>query len=275
MARRPFDPADAQGWKQDRVPPGRRARPRVGRSPSWPTPTSSCTWRSSSSAARGRAARSTWRARATCSRRPRPARKPAGVRVVGRRLRLPRRQAAQPAHRGRPRRAGRGPLLLARRRPSWRACSPRSLPARRSRPTCFRPCIVAGPEAPLLIRNLPYVQIAGRLPDPVRCAAAPRCRSSSRCSPTRASPSSSSTPTTSRPRCVAGTEGRGRAGAYNLAAPGTADDGRRRRGDGLVLDPDPRAGVDATAEVASRLPFLPPEAAWLQAAAHPGADGHA
>ena len=31
----------------------------------------------------------------------------------------------------------------------------------------FRPCIVAGPDAPLLIDNLPYTQISNRLPGPV------------------------------------------------------------------------------------------------------------
>ena len=30
----------------------------------------------------------------------------------------------------------------------------------------FRPCIVAGPGAPLLINNLPYTQLSERLPSP-------------------------------------------------------------------------------------------------------------
>src|SRR5256885_17068931 len=32
----------------------------------------------------------------------------------------------------------------------------------------FRPCIVAGPKAPLLIDNLPYTQLSKRLPSPLR-----------------------------------------------------------------------------------------------------------
>src|SRR5438874_8801836 len=32
----------------------------------------------------------------------------------------------------------------------------------------FRPCIVAGPNAPLLIDNLPYTQLSKRLPSPLR-----------------------------------------------------------------------------------------------------------
>ena len=65
----------------------------------------------------------------------------------------------------------------------------------------FRPCIVAGPQAPLLIDSLPYTQISERLPGAV-CACSTACRSSSPCCPTPACRSSSCTTTTSPPRCA-------------------------------------------------------------------------
>ena len=53
-----------------------------------------------------------------------------------------------------------------RRRPRSRRCWPRRSTARRTDGYVFRPCIVAGPQAPLLIDSLPYTQISERLPAP-------------------------------------------------------------------------------------------------------------
>ena len=61
----------------------------------------------------------------------------------------------------------------------------------------FRPSIVAGPDAPLLIEKLPYSRALGPAPRPASSACSTACRSSSPCSPTRASRSRSSTTTTS------------------------------------------------------------------------------
>ena len=69
-----------------------------------------------------------------------------------------------------PRRFPRGappPTTTPRRRRRSRRCSRH--PRRRRAPPAyvFRPCIVAGPQAPLLIDSLPYTQISERLPGPV------------------------------------------------------------------------------------------------------------
>ena len=50
----------------------------------------------------------------------------------------------------------RAPLLLGRRRPSWRRRCRRRSPARSSPPTCFRPCIVAGPDALAMLEAIPW-----------------------------------------------------------------------------------------------------------------------
>jgi nucleoside-diphosphate-sugar epimerase len=65
----------------------------------------------------------------------------------------------------------------------------------------FRPCIVAGPQAPLLIDSLPYTQISERLPGPVLglLEGVPILKP---VLPDRACPSSSCTTTTSPARCA-------------------------------------------------------------------------
>ena len=69
----------------------------------------------------------------------------------------------------------------------------------------FRPCIVAGPHAPLLIDSLPYTQISERLPSAVLGLLdlnQGRNEFRNRCCPILAFPFSSSTTTTSRARCA-------------------------------------------------------------------------
>ena len=66
----------------------------------------------------------------------------------------------------------------------------------------FRPCIVAGPESLLLIENIPYVQISGKLPGGGAPALRPPADPQASASRIRACRSSSCTPTTWRPRCA-------------------------------------------------------------------------
>ena len=104
------------------------------------------------------------------------------------------------------------------------------------------PCIVAGPQAPLLIDSLPYTPdlraAAGTGPQPARRSADP----ASRCCPIRACRSSSSTTTMSPRRCARACSG-GASRAYTTSpAPGELTVEAARRGARLVLDSRARAG---------------------------------
>ena len=152
---------------------------------------------------RGDRSGSTSRARATCSRPT--------VAAGAQRLVYASSVAAYGFHadnpaaadRGRPAARHRPPLLLGPEgRARGRAERGRSR-APRPRPTSFRPCIVAGPDALAAAGEHPlHPAVGARCPAAVLRAARAACRCSSRCSPTRACPSSSSTTTTWRPRCA-------------------------------------------------------------------------
>jgi nucleoside-diphosphate-sugar epimerase len=132
----------------------------------------------------------------------------------------------------------------------------------------FRPCIVAGPEAPILVNQIPYVRWGDRLPAAVRALfdAVPILR------PVLPDPGvpfqlvhHDDVATALR----AGVLGRGEPGAYNLAGDGTItmSDVAEALGYHAVSVPD--LAVGATAEVVSRLPFVPDEATWIEAVRRP------
>jgi nucleoside-diphosphate-sugar epimerase len=132
----------------------------------------------------------------------------------------------------------------------------------------FRPCIVAGADATMLIRSLPYVQLSERLPSALRSLfdVVPILK------PVLPDPGvpfqlvhHDDVATAMRAAVL----GRGRPGAYNLAAPGELTVSDLADALGWYSVPVPELAVDATAELAVRLPFLPPEAAWLSAFRRP------
>jgi nucleoside-diphosphate-sugar epimerase len=132
----------------------------------------------------------------------------------------------------------------------------------------FRPCIVAGPDATMLIRSLPYVQLSERLPTALRSLfdVVPVLK------PVLPDPGvpfqlvhHDDVATALRAAVL----GRGQPGAYNLAAPGVLTVSDLADALGWYSVPVPELAVDATAEIAVRLPFLPPEAAWLSAFRRP------
>jgi nucleoside-diphosphate-sugar epimerase len=125
-----------------------------------------------------------------------------------------------------------------------------------------RPCIVAGPDATMLIDVMPYTRLASKLPAAVREAlgAIPGL-----------------TPVLPDPgiplqlvhhddvadalcACVLG---RGAPGVYNLAATDPLRISDVAEALGWRSVPVPDLAVDVTAELATRLPFLPPEARWM------------
>lgn len=132
----------------------------------------------------------------------------------------------------------------------------------------FRPCIVAGPDALLLIENIPYVKIGERLPDAVRGlfdvvpALAPVI-------PDPGVPFQLVHHDDVAAAMRAAVAGRGEPGVYNLAG-----EGRIMLSDvadelGWYSVPLPEIAVDAVREGVARVPFLPNEAQWVEALRNP------
>jgi UDP-glucose 4-epimerase len=125
----------------------------------------------------------------------------------------------------------------------------------------FRPCIVAGPDAPALIQQArwpdrlpaPFSTLAGAvgvLPDPgvtFQLVHHDDVANALR----------------------AGVLGRGEPGAYNLAADGEITMRDLASALGLRTVPMPKLALEATAEIVARLPFLPEEASWVEALRRP------
>ena len=132
----------------------------------------------------------------------------------------------------------------------------------------FRPCIVAGPDAPLLIDTLPYTAISERLPGPVLSLldGVPILR------PVLPDPGvpfqlvhHDDVATAMR----AGVLGRGEPGVYNLAGPGEITVKVLADELGWYSIPVPDLAVDAASQMVSRLGFLPAQAQWIAAFREP------
>jgi nucleoside-diphosphate-sugar epimerase len=135
----------------------------------------------------------------------------------------------------------------------------------------FRPCIVAGPEATLLLDMIPLIALGQKLPGPVRWALkrTPSLR------PVLPDPGV-------RFQLVhhddvaaaltAATIGVGEPGIYNLAGPGelTITELAHELGWHAVGVPAmPGVAVGAAAEAISHMPYLPQEATWIEALRRP------
>lgn len=132
----------------------------------------------------------------------------------------------------------------------------------------FRPCIVAGRGAPLLIDSLPYTQLSERLPGPVLrlLDGVPILR------PVLPDPGvpfqlvhHDDVATALR----AGVLGCGSGGIYNLAGPGQMSVRELTQELGWYSIPVPELAVDAVAELIARLGFLPTQAQWISAFREP------
>jgi UDP-glucose 4-epimerase len=128
----------------------------------------------------------------------------------------------------------------------------------------FRPCIVAGPNAPLLLDSLPYTQVSERLPAAVMrlLDGVPILK------PVLPDPGipfqlvhHDDVASAMRSAVV----GRGAPGAYNLAGPGQLTVKQLADELGWYSVPVPELAVDATAEMIGRLGFLPAQAQWIAA----------
>jgi nucleoside-diphosphate-sugar epimerase len=132
----------------------------------------------------------------------------------------------------------------------------------------LRPCIVAGPDAPMLIDNLPYTQISERLPRAVRrlLDGVPILK------PVLPDPGipfqlvhHDDVATALRAAVL----GRGAGGPYNIAGSGQLTVAQLAEELGWYTIPVPDLAVDAVAEMVGRLGFLPAQAQWVSAFREP------
>jgi nucleoside-diphosphate-sugar epimerase len=132
----------------------------------------------------------------------------------------------------------------------------------------FRPCIVAGPGAPLLIDSLPYTQLSERLPGPVLSLldGVPILKP---VLPDPGVPFQLVHHDDVAGAIRAAVIGRGGAGAYNLAGSGRLTVRQLADELGWYTIPVPELAVDAVAEMISRLGFLPAQAQWIAAFREP------
>jgi UDP-glucose 4-epimerase len=132
----------------------------------------------------------------------------------------------------------------------------------------FRPCIVAGPDAPLLIDSLPYTQISDRLPGPVLSLldGVPILRP---VLPDPGVPFQLVHHDDVASAMRAAVLGRGAPGVYNLAGSGELTVKQLAAELGWYSIPVPELAVDVVAQMIGRLGFLPAQAQWIAAFREP------
>ena len=132
----------------------------------------------------------------------------------------------------------------------------------------FRPCIVAGPDATLLLDLIPMLALGRRIPSPLRWALGrmPELRP---VLPDPGVPFQLVHQDDVAVALAAAVLGHGEPGVYNLAGPGelTITDLAHELGWHAV--PAPQLAVGAAAEAVALMPFLPDEAAWIEAVRRP------
>jgi UDP-glucose 4-epimerase len=132
----------------------------------------------------------------------------------------------------------------------------------------FRPCVVAGPEARTMLEEIPYYRLEEAMPDPV----ARLLSSLPVLKPVIPDPGI-------RFQLVheddvasafaAGVRGIGEPGPYNLAGGGLLTMSSIADALGWYSVPVPKPLVDATAEIATRLPLMPEQVAWIHSVKKP------
>ena len=127
----------------------------------------------------------------------------------------------------------------------------------------FRPCIVAGRDALLLLQNIPYIQISERMPAAVLrvLELMPILKP---VLPDPGVPFQLVHHDDVAAAMRAAVLGRGTPGIYNLAGPGRLTMSDVADALGWYSVPLPDLALDATAEAVARLPFMPAEAQWVE-----------
>jgi UDP-glucose 4-epimerase len=132
----------------------------------------------------------------------------------------------------------------------------------------FRPCIVAGPEARTMLQEIPYFRLAEGMPDVVLrlLGSVPALK------PVIPDPGARFQLVHSEDVArafVAGVRGVGEPGPYNLAAGGTLTFSHLASALGWYSVPIPKLAVEATADIAARLPLVPESVGWLHSVRKP------
>jgi nucleoside-diphosphate-sugar epimerase len=132
----------------------------------------------------------------------------------------------------------------------------------------FRPCIVAGPEATLLLDLVPLLAIGQRIPGPLRWALGkvPELRP---VLPDPGVPFQLVHHDDVAAALCAAVVGHGDPGVYNLAGPGQITITDLAHALGWHAVPAPHLAVGVAAEAVALMPFLPDEAAWIEAVRRP------
>jgi len=132
----------------------------------------------------------------------------------------------------------------------------------------LRPCIVGGPDAPLLIDSLPYTQISERLPGPVLrlLDGVPILKP---VLPDPGVPFQLVHHDDVASAMRAAVLGRGAPGIYNLAGAGQLTVKQLAEELGWYSIPVPELAIDVVAEMVGRLGFLPAQAQWVAAFREP------
>jgi len=134
----------------------------------------------------------------------------------------------------------------------------------------FRPCIVAGPQATMLLDVIPLLALGQRIPGPLRWAIGrvPELRP---VLPDPGVPFQLVHHDDVATALCAAVLGHGDPGVYNLAGPGqlTISDVAHELGWHAVTVPASQLAVGAAAEAVALMPFLPDEAAWIEAVRRP------
>jgi UDP-glucose 4-epimerase len=143
-----------------------------------------------------------------------------------------------------------------------------SLAGSRTDAYVFRPCIVAGPEATLLLDMIPLLAIGQRIPGPLRWALGkvPELRP---VLPDPGVPFQLVHHDDVAAALCAAVIGHGVPGVYNLAGPGQLTITDLAHALGWHAVPAPHLAVGVAAEAVALMPFLPDEAAWIEAVRRP------
>ena len=134
----------------------------------------------------------------------------------------------------------------------------------------FRPCIVAGPDALALIRNIPYVQLFGlvkSLQNPLTSAVIDAVQRFPGLRPVLPDPGVHFQLVHHDDvagALLAGILGRGQPGVYNLAGPGELTMSDLATALGWYSFPVPETALDSLAEVLARLPLAPAQVQWIE-----------
>jgi UDP-glucose 4-epimerase len=139
---------------------------------------------------------------------------------------------------------------------------------RRTVAYAFRPCIVAGPGARTMLQEIPYYRLGESMPDQVArlLGSMPALKP---VIPDPGTPFQLVHEDDVARAFVAGVRGVGEPGPYNLAGGGVLTLGDVADALGWYSVPVPKPVVEATAEVATRLPLVPESVAWIHSVKKP------